>query len=165
MSLFDPQFVERSDEVKLASRKWEQLKQQTSSAMEFLRDFDLELILAKFVPGYPIQKVKTIETQGLKGKETDVRILPPLTGIFQLSDVLGNIRMLAVIDGKVYSEGAVVQGFTIQKITEKGVGMTKAGTSWFVQAPEVYYSLDKRGSAMKRPSRTLAEEGISAVSE
>jgi len=165
VTLFNPQLVERSDEVKLASRKWKQLKQGTSQDMEILRDFNLDLILSKFVPGHHIQEGKSIDSQGLNGKAAFESILPPLTGIMRLSNVHGSKRMLAVIDGNAYSEGAQVQGFTIQEITEKGVGLTRAGTSWFVQTPEVYFSLDKSGSAFKGQTRILPEEETSPISK
>jgi len=165
ITLFNPQFVERSVEVKLASIKWKQLKQRTSQAMEILKDFNLELVLKKFVPGYHIQERNNTVPQGLKGRETTESMLPPLTGIMRFSDVHGNKKMLAVIAGKSYSVGTDVQGFTIQEITENGVGLKKAGTSWFIQTPEVYFSLDKRGSAFKGQARTLTEEETSLISK
>lgn len=149
ISLFNPPLVKHSDEVKLASRKWQQLKEKTSFASKILKDFDLDLILSKFVPGYHEQGIKGTRAQKLNGESE----LPLLAGIMRLSDVHGNKRLLAVIDGKAYVEGEQVKGFTIQNITEKGVGLTKVGTSWFIQAPEVYFSMDNKCTAYRDESK------------
>lgn len=147
ISLFNPSLVGRSVEVKLASQKWQQLKERSASAAESALDFDLDLILSKIIPGFQetektASKTPVGEVEGKNAIETK---LPSLAGIMGVTDVHGREQLLAVIEGAAHPEKARVKGYTIQEITQKGIVLTKNGKDWFVPAPEVYFSLDRRG--------------------
>jgi len=147
ISLFNPSLVGRSVEVKLASQKWQQLKERSALATKNALDFDLALILSKVLPGFQeMEKTasKTPVGEG-EGKNAIETKLPPLAGIMGVTDVHGREQLLAVIEGAAHPEKARVQDYTIKEITQKGIVLTKNGKDWFVPAPEVYFSLDRRG--------------------
>ena len=153
VSMFNPPLVRISDEVKLAREKWRQLQDRNLLALKKNKK-DLERIFPKSVPSDQKQE-----------KQAVISPLPVLTGIMRFSDVQGNKRWVAVIEGKTYTEKTQVQGYTIQQITEKGVVLTKAGISRFVPTPEVYFSVDRSGLVAKDTSGTPEEEESSKVSE
>ncbi len=141
LSLFDPSFVGHSEAVKLASQKWRQFEEQNALAKDITAAVDLDLILSKFLPRFLKQEQTAALSQNV-GEEESVGVqLPVLTGIIRFSDVHGNMRLLAVIEGNTYPEKAQVQGFSINDITEDGVVLSKAGIKRFVPAPEVHFSL------------------------
>ena len=157
-SLFNPSLVGRSIEVKLASQKWRQFEERSSLAAKNALDFDLDQILSRVIPGFQKQEKRTSRPQaveGVAGKNAIGTKLPSLAGIMGFTDVNGNKQLLAVIEGRAYPEKAQIQGYTIQEITQKGIVLKKAGTDWFVSAPEVYFSLDRRGLAGQEPTGTI----------
>lgn len=153
VSIFNPPIVGRSDEVRLASEKWRQLQDRGSLARQTTGDrMELAKILSRFIPGEQKQEQQVI-----------LSALPALTGIMRFSDVHGNARLVAVIQGKTYAEKTKVQEYIIQQITEKGIVLTKAGISRFVPAPEVYFSLDRSGLIIRdKPGATEQEESFNA---
>ena len=70
--------------------------------------------------------------------------LPDLTGIVKNFDVHGKIRLLAMLDGLILSEQKIINEFKVEKITEKGITLKKGEQSWYIQAPEVVFSLGTR---------------------
>lgn len=70
--------------------------------------------------------------------------LPDLTGIVKSFNVYGKIRLLAMLDGLVLSEQEIINEFKVEKITEKGITLKKGEDSWYIQAPEVVFSLGTR---------------------
>ncbi len=160
MSMHNPKILGRSIEAKLASQKWQQLeKSEPSDPGKSLADIDVDPILSKFTQGFhkQVQRIKlsVLKREPETGKEIEdiqkeveeeIEISPPsLKGIAQISDVQGNVYSVAIIEGKRVREKESVQGFAVQKITDKGVVLTKAGKSWFIPTPEVHYSLDQGG--------------------
>ena len=157
VSMFDPPIVGRSHDVKLASDKWRRLQERAPFASGKEND-DLDLILSKFVM---VQEKKKKEASapkqedGVSATESD---LPVLTGIMRSVDARGTGRFFAVMEGKTYAEKAEVRGYLINKITERGIVLLKAGINRFVPTPEVYFSSDRSGSATEKgvePPETL----------
>lgn len=69
--------------------------------------------------------------------------LPDLTGIIQMLDHQGNIRCRAVFDGKIYQEKDRLNGFTIARVTAKGVVLNHLGQQHFIKSPKIYFSNDQ----------------------
>jgi hypothetical protein len=137
-NLLDQPLLGNSQEVKGIRRQWTLLEQLGSLAIKEAKavsDVDLDRVFSRFDPVLTLDAWDT-EPAAEQEKEPAGPILPFLTGILSVSDLEGNVRSTAVIDGKSYKEKEQVQGFTIQKITEKGIYLTKWGTNWFVPAPE-----------------------------
>ena len=149
MSLFNPSLADHSPEPRIAAGKWRQLRERT---LKKTAVFDPDLIRKKMMPGLRRQ-VETARTapagNGVnKPKSAGVR-LPVVTGIICVSDIQGNKRLLAVIDGRTYRQADRVQGFWIRKITEKGLHLTRSGSQWFAPAPKVHFSVEKTGAGDK----------------
>ncbi len=73
-------------------------------------------------------------------KKEEIR-LPILQGILKTISINGKVHMVAVINGNAYIEKQKVDGFLIEKITEKGVYLTKYGKKWFIKIPDVKFSV------------------------
>lgn len=143
MSFLNPSLLGPSNLVKVARQKWQQFdKALPHAAHEVYDSIDLDLMLAHLTPESFKSKQKDQITPPKKEKEAQVR-LPKLTGVLSVSDIRGNIRSLAVIGGKRLAEQDRVDEFTVQKITKRGVVLTKNGRRWFLPAPEVRYTLEQ----------------------
>lgn len=137
-NLLDQPLLGNSQEIKGIRRQWTLLEQLRSLAIKEARavsDVDLDRVFSRFDPVRTLDAWDT-EPAAEQVKEPAGPILPFLTGILSVSDLEGNVRSIAVIDGKGYREKEEVQGFTIRKIAEEGVYLTKWGRSWFVPPPE-----------------------------
>jgi len=148
MLLLDPILPRRSNAAMLASQKWQEFQKKQSKAVKTVLDnIDLDLILSRTKP-YSGEDTKAAEIPKEKeekeGGKKEVT-LPKLTGILQVSNVNGTISSLAVIEGKTLHEQDKVLDFTIEKITNKGVIITKGGKKWFIPTPKVHFSLDHGG--------------------
>jgi hypothetical protein len=71
-------------------------------------------------------------------------LLPKLSGIMMVGGNSGKTRYSAVLNGKVCSEKEKFNEFKIEEISSNGVLLTQNKRSWFVPAPEVYYSVELR---------------------
>ena len=146
VSLFSPPLVGRSKETRLASQKWLRLEKKNSLIMkEKIDNINLKSIVSKFAPDLRVVKKQSphpeAETIEFEGK---FEIEPPvLTGIMKILDAQGNQRSFALIEGKRLMEKDSVSGFNVQKVTNKGVILTKRGKTWFIPTPKVYFSLDQ----------------------
>jgi len=69
--------------------------------------------------------------------------LPSIQGIVSSLDTNGKVHWIILIDGKGYSKGQTVNGFLVEKITEKGIYLSKYGKKYFVPLPEVNFSIVK----------------------
>ena len=141
-----------SDQVKLASRQWNELEQISAlSLTENSNDISVDQLSPKFASDILKKEPIILQPKGIakavkKRPNPNERAeidLPVLTGILQVSDAQGNVRSFAMIDGESWVERSTVQGFTIDKITEKGVTLTRKGESWFLSAPELFFSVNQ----------------------
>jgi hypothetical protein len=138
-NLLDQPLLGHSQEVKGIRQQWKLLEQVGSLAIKEAKavaDVDLDRVFSRFDPVVILDDVWDTELIGEQEEEASGPILPYLTGILSVSDLEGNVRSTAVIDGKRYKEKDEVQGFRIEKIAEEGIYLTKWGTNWFIPAPE-----------------------------
>jgi hypothetical protein len=147
LSFLDPELPGQSRVVKVAREKWQQLEKKAPLAMTgSLDNINLDRIFANFSPVSHKQKKKVAITRPQSVKEKRIKIkLPDLTGIMQISDAHGGTQSLAVIDGECLGEGQRVLGFIVKEISKEGIILTRGGTSWFVPAPKISFSLDQGG--------------------
>ena len=147
LSFLDPELPGQSRVVKVAREKQEEFEKKASLAMtKSLDNLNLDRIFANFTPVSHKQKKKVSKPKPQLVKEKRIKIkLPRLTGIMQISDAQGKTRSFAVIDGECLGEGERVLGFMVQKINGEGITLTRGGTSWFVPAPKISFSLDQGG--------------------
>jgi hypothetical protein len=73
----------------------------------------------------------------------DAPILPSLNGIIQMKDSFGSAYYTALIDGRPYREKERVKNFVVTKISLRGIELSRSGKRWFIQCPDVYYSIDR----------------------
>ena len=76
-------------------------------------------------------------------KTTNEPVLPSLNGIIQMKDSSGSAYYTALIDGKSYHEKDRVMNFVVAKISLHGIELSRSGKHWFIQRPNVYYSIDQ----------------------
>ena len=111
---------------------------------ESVDNINLTPIVSKFAPDLRVVKKQPPQPESQPIEfEGKLETKPPvLTGIMQILDARGNQRSFALIEGKRLMEKDSVRGFNVQKVTNKGVVLTKEGKTWFIQTPNVYFSLD-----------------------
>ena len=145
-SLFSPPLVGRSIETRLASQKWLQLEDKLALVRKgAIGDIDFEPIVARFMPNWSEEKKQPpkLEVEPTQFEE-EIEIKPPvLSGIMKISDSHGKVRWFALIEGRRLKENESVRDFTIKKITNEGVEIGRKGETWFLQTPEIYFSLDR----------------------
>jgi hypothetical protein len=138
-NLLDQPLLGHSREVKGIRRQWKLLEQLGSLAIKEAKavaDVDLDRVFSRFEPMSVLEDWGSDSESGEEGEKPSGPILPFLTGIMGISDLEGNTRFVAVIEGKRRNEKERVLGFRIEKIAEEGVYLTKMGTNWFLPAPE-----------------------------
>jgi hypothetical protein len=147
MAFFNPELPGQSRNVKEAMKKWRQLDNRgPAPIVEAFDNINLNVAFAKYAPVSHKQKKEVFPQRAQVAKEKAISIkLPKLTGISRTIDAHGNIRSIAVVNGKYLCEGEKVLGFRVQKITEEGIILIRGGARFSVPAPEVKYSLDQGG--------------------
>jgi hypothetical protein len=143
MTLLSPPIAGRSMEVRLASQKWRQLQNKISRGSEAFKeviDLDRALLGTSSAADNTIPKLSDISSdENKKAQQTEIQ-LPILSGILRNTDIHGRAYATAIIAGHRLKENDRIQGFTIQKILENGVVVTRSGRQWFLSAPNVSYS-------------------------
>ena len=143
MFLLSPPISERSTEVRLASHKWEQLRQKISSVSKpFVNNIDLDVAFL----GTPSDtenlkpKAVVISTAEEKKEIRETIQLPVLTGILSRTDIYGRATTLAILDGQRLKVNDKIRQFRIRKIKDNGVVITRGKKRWFISAPDVPYT-------------------------
>ena len=90
-----------------------------------------------------IQNNEMSEEVNRPSKTTNDPILPSLNGIIQMKDSFGSAYYTAIINGKSYGEKDRVMNFVVTKISLRGIELSRSGKRWFIQCPNVYYSIDQ----------------------
>jgi hypothetical protein len=142
-NLLDQPLLGNSQEVKGIRRQWRLLEQLSSLAIKEAKavaEVDLDSVFSRFEPLSMLEGWETDKAGEEVQPEESGPILPFLTGIVTVSDREGNVRSIAVFNGKKYKEKDEVQGFRIEKIAEEGVYLTKWATNWFVPPPEAEFT-------------------------
>ena len=158
MPLLDPELPGPSSVVKLAKSKWLQLSEKSSRSIEkAAEDIDLDLIVAKFAPEILAQKIGILSTTTtsttIPGDNAPEIKLPKLTGIFQTTDIHGNICSYASIEGKIIAEHDKVQGFTVEKISDKGIILGREGITKFIPVSEVDFTIYRKEDRTTKVSK------------
>ena len=69
--------------------------------------------------------------------------LPVLAGIVTSRRASGEEYRLALLNDGLFSEGDMLKNFTIRKISGDGVLVAKGKKTWFLQRPDIAYSLSQ----------------------
>ncbi len=147
MSFINPELPGHSRIVMMVKEKWQQLETKASRTMTAsLGNISLDQIFVRSAPASRKQEIEILKPKPRPVKAKKIKVkLPSLTGILQISDARGNVRSLAVIEGKNLAEGDRVKKFVVIKIRKDGIVLARGGVSWFVPAPKVQFSLDQGG--------------------
>lgn len=144
MTLLTPSLPGLSGEVRKAQQKWDRIRDADSLLLKGGdEEIDLDRILAGFTRTYPDKTAPVASCREEKKEVPSVPRLPNLAGILLAENIKGRKLWRAVIEGKALSEGDQVKGFTVRKITARGVILAREGKSWFIPAPKVRFSLDQ----------------------
>ena len=142
-------FFRNSENINMVRENHQKIMQKGYLEGKVREDrINLDHIFAKFVQNFHDQQTDIalkLEKKKVGEKEKDNVKIPELEGILKSSDIYGNIHLLAIIEGMICSKEDRVHGFTVCKITDKGIDLTKDGKYWFIPSPEVKFSLDKGG--------------------
>ncbi len=134
--------------IKEQRQKLEDLSVFLSDRHEVENRLDLAQIFAQYMPQSKkklIRTYRTIKRKVVKKKGPRPK-LPRVTGVLEILDEQGRKKALVVIDGKNRTVHEQIRGFTIEKITEKGVVLSKGGSNWFVARPKKdRFSITHRG--------------------
>ncbi len=154
-SLLDQPMTGLSPQARESMTKWQRLEIQIESQLKekfSAQEFD------KFLSAIDIEKVKAIlppkktkpqinvakkTTEPVKKKEI---VLPELNGIVAIHDAAGETIHLAVIDGKTREEKSRIGDFLLERIDAEGILITREGKSWYIDAPQVAFSVDNSRS-------------------
>jgi hypothetical protein len=150
MTLLDTPISGQSTEVKLASEQWRRLQDKmTQIAAKSMDSIDLDLVFLDQSPRVRHQRVNVEDSSDVPPTRMPQGMiqLPSLSGILRCTDIYGNTYALAVIEGQRFRENEQVREFTIQKIEDKGVVLTKGGRRWFLRSPDVPYSYNHEPKA------------------
>ncbi|WP_419661994.1 uncharacterized protein Dvar_24360 [Desulfosarcina variabilis str. Montpellier] len=71
-------------------------------------------------------------------------VLPVLAGIVTRHTPVGRLQRIALLNNGIFSEGEMLQEFTIRKISADGVLLAKGKKTWFLKRPEIAYSLSQQ---------------------
>lgn len=148
--LFAPPVVGYSDAVKSVIGKRYSFEAQVLSARQSARQFDPTGITAgvdrppekREEPNAgPPASIASETASGADAGGTQTEPLPPqLQGIFRVSDIHGNVKLRALLEGRILREKDRIGDFTVKQISDKGILLTKDARSWFLKSPNVPFS-------------------------
>jgi hypothetical protein len=149
MSLLDEPLAGHSSAVRQVDRGFQQYQRLINTETEKIVS-GMELLAHRFAAhtprvdsSIPVEK-KTVETKAEQKANQPTVTLPVLAGIVTRRSSAGQVNRMALLDGGVYSEGEMLQAFTIRKIDAEGVLLAKGKQTWFLKRPEVAYSLSQQ---------------------
>jgi hypothetical protein len=146
LRLYDTPLIGVSSESRLAKQKWNNLEELIKEREK--RDWSKSIdTLIKEIPS---PKPEIVPANQVTSQEKDeavryeVKDNPPvIMGIIMPSDTLTKQKASVLINGSTYFEKDEVSGYLIEKITKEGVSFKKKGQRFFVNAPEILYSVDQ----------------------
>jgi hypothetical protein len=96
------------------------------------------------VAGKAVKKIPASADRHASGtQDTDTIILPSLTGIVHVVPTNGTVYFQALLNGRLCRAKDEIDGFTVDKISPKGVVVRRAGIKWTIESPTPYYSSDQ----------------------
>ncbi len=144
--LYDTPLIGVSSESRLAKQKWNNLEGfiKERSKRDWSKSIDalikvMPVLKPENTPGPSISSQENQEVVRYEVKETP----PAIMGIIIPSDTLNKQKALVLINGINYSVNDEVSGYMIEKITKEGVSFKKNGRRFFIDAPEILYSVDQ----------------------
>ena len=156
MTLYDTPIIGASLETRLAGEKWNRLKDRllNEKKINWEEHIDnltglgpsVEVKVEDNIPpikdsGEAKDNVPPIKVSG--EQENEKVLLPVITGIIKRPGFDGNPFAAVMINNKLFYQNENIEGFVIKEITENGIYLTKGKRSWFVEAPEASYSVDR----------------------
>lgn len=150
-SLLDQPLAGLSPQARETITKWQRLELQIESQ---LKDKLSIAEMDKYLSAIDIEKVKAIlpakktkpKTVAVKRTTKPVRkkeiVLPKLNGIVTIHDAAGKTSYLAVVDGITREEKSRIGDFTLERIDASGILINQEGESWFIDTPQVAFSVD-----------------------
>jgi hypothetical protein len=143
MAIYDTPLIGASYESRLASDKWMRFSELDSEKKNTPWDEKTaNLIIEPQTQGNRVEE--DVSTEKPLSEPQYIRdVLPGITGIVRISGSNSNTRSAVIVENKTYYEKDTVDGFYIKEITENGIYLTKGKRDWFIDAPRVFYSLDR----------------------
>lgn len=149
LSLLDEPLAGYSTEVRNADRMFQQFGLLLAAETEKMTS-GMDLLARRFSPPTaPAERPRTPEqkaaaVQAVKPAAAAPATLPVLAGIVTRRSGSGAVDRLALLDGRIFSQGDTVMDLTIEEISATGVLLSRESRTWFLKAPRVPYSLTKR---------------------
>jgi hypothetical protein len=139
-SLLDEPLAGYSQKARIAQRGLRQYQVLlTAKAERFASEMDL--LAERFKPvETAIERpalIKAAIPVPRKKRTAPPVVLPNLAGIVTRQSADGADHCLALLDGRFFSEGDTIGDLTVQKISDNGVLLARAGRTWFLKTPEV----------------------------
>jgi hypothetical protein len=146
LSLLDEPLAGYSDGVRNADRAFRQYRMRSTaeaekitSGMERLSSWFTSVVVEEEKPA--LQKMPAAPSSA-KNKMPPPVVLPTLTGIMTSRSSDGSAKRLALLDGRICTQGDPLGNFTVKRITRGGVSLVRGKQAWFLKAPDVAYSIN-----------------------
>jgi hypothetical protein len=153
--LFDLPIAEKSEGLKRASVKWQQLTDSTGIKSGVLSEKpDIEKIIVRLEP--PVKSdVKPQERKpGDDAQKAPAETpLPHLTGVLQVTGPGKHNEFTAVMEGKKLHKNDKIMDFTVINITSEGVLLAGKGQQRFIPAPNLFFSVRMKEERSEAKSR------------
>lgn len=149
LSLLDEPLAGYSSGVRMADRGFQQYRQLLSAKTEKISSAMAHLVQRFSVNAPAVEHASAVEQKEAPAKETrhvnlPTVTLPVLAGIVTRRSAAGQTHHVAVLDSGVYAEGEQLQSFTIRQISADGILLARGKQTWFLERPDIGYSLSKR---------------------
>lgn len=144
MALWSEPLAGYSSQVRDAQRAHGQYRSAVAAAAE-ATDHGLDALRARFTTT-PVPE-KTVAAPAPDPPAARVRTaaaavpLPVLEGVVTHRSANGRTYCLALMDGRVWTEGERLRGLTVNRIDRRGVALTRGQRTFFLEAPEPTHSL------------------------
>jgi len=144
--LFGRPIAERSEGLKRASAKWQQLADSTvPEANNRSKSPDMEKVIARLDPPAKPEVTPQANKPGDGKPEVPAENpLPRLTGILQVTGAGNNSEFIALMEGKRLHKNDKIMGFTVINITAGGVVLAGKGQNRVIPAPNLFYSVSMK---------------------
>ncbi|MBU4319208.1 MAG: hypothetical protein KKF30_18270 [Proteobacteria bacterium] len=146
MALMDDPLPEPSREASAARLKFQSFQETLANRFEIKDSAAWDLMNRKF----SIVKENISKPVPLNDIPSGEEVLaekqvrqPVLSGILSFTNGKGEKGYLAILDGITLGEREQVNGITVTGINEKGVMVRRGGSEWFINTPDVGFSVSR----------------------
>lgn len=145
LSLLDEPLAGYSSAVRDADRGFRQYRLRLAAEAEKIAS-GMDLLASRFKPVVGEEETPVVPETPAPAPNASKRaplpvVLPTLTGIMTSRSSDGNSRQLAVLDGRICTDGDRLDDFTVKRITRGGVALVRGRQTWFLKAPDIAYSV------------------------